>query len=79
MALSNLDRVNKGLDLLRKGLLPYVEKEMKEEYQKFWEMEATDCFPEGHHSRSLNPEEWDVQALLTIMFKQWNKVFGNCA
>lgn len=76
MALSNLDRVNKGLDLLRKGLLPYVEKEMKEEYQKFWEMEATDCFPEGHHSRSLNPEEWDVQALLTIMFKQWNKVFG---
>jgi len=29
MALSNLDRVNKGLDLLRKGLMPFVEKEMK--------------------------------------------------
>jgi predicted AAA+ superfamily ATPase len=76
MALSNLDRVNKGLDLLRKGLLPYVEKEMKAEYKSFWEMEAQDCFPENHHSRNLSPEEWDVAALLSIMIKQWNKVFG---
>ncbi len=76
MALSNLDRVNKGLELLRKGLLPYVEREMKAEYQKFWEMEAIDSFPEGHHSRNLTPAEWDVQALLLIMFKHWNKVFG---
>lgn len=76
MALSNLDRVNKGLDLLRKGLLPYVEKEMKAEYQNYWEMEAAECFPDGHHSRNLSPEEWDVAALLAIMFKQWNKVFG---
>jgi predicted AAA+ superfamily ATPase len=76
MALSNLDRVNKGLDLLRKGLLPYVEKEMKAEYKNYWEMEAQECFPDGHHSRNLNPEEWDVAALLAIMFKQWNKVFG---
>jgi hypothetical protein len=42
MALSNLDRVNKGLDLLRKGLLPYIEREMKAEYKKFWETEAID-------------------------------------
>lgn len=76
MALSNLDRVNKGLDLLSKGLLPYVVKEMKAEYQNYWEMEAQDCFPDGHHSRNLSPEEWDVAALLAIMFKQWNKVFG---
>ena len=75
MALSNLDRVNKGLELLRKGLFPYVEKEMKSEHQKFWELEAIESFPEGHHSRHLSPEEWDVQALLTIMVKQWNKVF----
>lgn len=76
MALSNLDRVNKGLDLLRKGLLPYVEKEMKAEYKNYWEMEAQDCFPDGHHSRNFSPEEWDVAALLAIMLKQWNKVFG---
>lgn len=76
MALSNLDRVNKGLDLLRKGLLPYVEREMKAEYKQYWDAEAIDSFPEGHHSRNLQPDEWDVQALLAIMIKQWNKVFG---
>lgn len=76
MALSNLDRVNKGLELLRKGLYPYIEREMKAEYKKFWEAEAVECFPEGHHSRDLMPAEWDVQALLSIMFKQWNKIFG---
>ena len=47
MALSNLDRVNKGLDLLRKGLLPFVEKGMKSEYKQHWEAEAIDSFPEG--------------------------------
>lgn len=76
MALSNLDRVNKGLDLLRQGLLPYVEREMKAEYKKYWDAEAIDSFPEGHHSRNISPEEWDVQALLAIMLKQWNKVFS---
>lgn len=76
MALSNLDRVNKGLDLLRKGLLPFIEKEMKAEYKQYWDSEAIDSFPEGHHSRNLSPEEWDVQAILAIMLKQWFKVFG---
>lgn len=76
MALSNLDRVNKGLDLLRKGLLPYVSREMKAEHKQYWDAKAADSFPEGHQARNLRPEEWDVQALLTIMFKQWTSVFG---
>jgi len=76
MALSNLDRVNKGLDLLRKGLLPYVEREMKAEFKQYWDSEALNSFPEGHNSRTLRKEDWDVQALLTIMFKQWNRVFA---
>ena len=76
MALSNLDRVNKGLDLLRKGLLPYVEREMKAEYKQYWDAEAIDSFPDGHHARNLLSADWDVQALLAIMLKQWNKVFG---
>ena len=76
MALSNLDRVNKGLELLRKGLGPFIEREMKAEYKSYWEAEAIDCFPEGHHSRTLEPDEWDVQALLVIMLKQWFKVLS---
>lgn len=76
MALSNLDRVNKGLELLRKGLLLYIERELKSEYKSYWESEAIDCFPDGHHSREMSPDEWDVQALLIIMMKQWQRVFS---
>ena len=76
MALSNLDRVNKGLDLLRKGLLPYVEKEMKAEYKQYWDMEAVEGFPSGYYAKNQSPEEWDVNALLQIMLKHWQKVFG---
>ena len=76
MALSNLDRVNKGLELLHKGLLPYIERELKSEYKSYWESEAIDCFPDGHHSREMSPDEWDVQALLIIMMKQWQKVIS---
>lgn len=76
MALSNLDRVNKGLDLLRKGLMPFVEKEMKAEYHQYWDMEAAESFPAGHYAKNQSPEDWDVNALLFIMQKHWHKVFS---
>lgn len=76
MALSNLDRVNKGLELLSKGLFPYVEKEMRGEYKQYWDMEAAESFPAGHYAKNQMPEEWDVNALLMIMTKHWMKVFS---
>lgn len=75
MALSNLDRVNKGLELLREGIFPFVVKELKAKYDSYWQEEAINSFPAGHHSAEVEPEEWDVQALLLIMWKQWNEVF----
>ena len=33
MAISNYDRVGKALEFLKTGLQPYVEREMKEQYQ----------------------------------------------
>ena len=76
MALSNLDRVNKGLELLRKGLFPFVIREMKEVHKAYWQEAASASFPESHHSRDLKHEEWDVQALLAIMWKNWNGTFN---
>ncbi|OWY19366.1 DUF499 domain-containing protein [Sphingobacteriales bacterium UPWRP_1] len=76
MALSNLDRVNKGLELLRKGLLPFVIREMKEAHKTYWLEAASSSFHEEHHARGLTPEEWDVQALLLIMWKNWNGTFN---
>lgn len=34
MALSNSERIGKGLDLLRVGLVPFVERELQAEYGK---------------------------------------------
>jgi predicted AAA+ superfamily ATPase len=76
MALSNLDRVNKGLELLRSGLFPFVVREMKEVHKAYWQETAVGSFPDGHHSGDLEPEEWDVQALLAIMWKNWNGTFN---
>jgi predicted AAA+ superfamily ATPase len=76
MALSNLDRVNKGLELLRTGLHPFVLREMKAVHKSYWQEEAVKSFPDAHHSRDLDPEAWDIQALLTIMFKNWNGTFN---
>ncbi|MDN3687236.1 Swt1 family HEPN domain-containing protein [Cyclobacterium jeungdonense] len=76
MALSNLDRVNKGLELLRSGLFPYIVRELKEVNKAYWQEAAVSSFPEDHHSRDLNHEEWDVQALLLIMWKNWNGTFN---
>jgi len=76
MALSNLDRINKGMELLRKGLHPYVIREMKEVHKSYWQQEAVNSFPEGHHAQDLEPDEWDIQALLSIIWKNYNGVFN---
>lgn len=75
MALSNLERVNKGLELLRKGLHPYVIRELKQSFKVNWEEEAINSFPPGHHAQEMEPDDWDLQALLTIITKQWHNVF----
>lgn len=37
MALSNRERIGKGLDILRKGLAPFVEREMETVYGDQWQ------------------------------------------
>ena len=36
MALSNTERIGKGLELLRSGLLYFMERELQAEYGKQW-------------------------------------------
>jgi len=76
MALSNLDRVNKGLELLRIGLFPFVVREMKEVHKAYWLEAASSSFKEDHNSRDKSPEEWDIRDLLAIMWKNWNGTFN---
>lgn len=77
MALSNLERVNKGLSLLLEGLHPFVVRELKAHLGAHWEDLAIDKFPSGHHAELKTYEEWDIQVLLMIMQNNWNEVFKN--
>ena len=76
MAITNSERVGKALDLLKDGLQPYVERELKATYKDRWVDTARPSFPDwqkvGKDGKGLN---WDTQALLQVMCELWNDCF----
>ena len=76
MAITNSERVGKALDLLKDGLRPYVEREMKATYKDRWIETARPSFPDwqqpGKDGKGLN---WDTQALLQVMCELWQDCF----
>jgi predicted AAA+ superfamily ATPase len=77
MALSNRERVGKALDLLCAGLVPFVERELKAVHGDKWEGVAREGQPpeRGKPKKAANLH-WDTQALLAVMWNQWNVVFN---
>ena len=78
MALSNRERVGKALELLRAGLLPFIEREMKAVHGATWETVARGNAPESKGSekaRKAGTVSWDTQALLAVVWDHWNAVF----
>lgn len=84
MAISNIERIGKGLQILRLGLAPYIQRELKSIYKDRWWASGVEAFLENAVGRealsgSGTPEEryerLDVQALLVIMWENWNNVF----
>jgi predicted AAA+ superfamily ATPase len=77
MAISNHERVGRALSLLKEGLHPYIEREMKSVYKDRWLVAATPYVDEDHtlkRSVALILRE-DVAAQLKLMDRQWNEVF----
>jgi hypothetical protein len=76
MAITNSERVGKALDVLKDGLRPYVERELKATYKDRWLETARPSFPDwqqpGKEGKGLN---WDTQALLQVMCELWNDCF----
>src|SRR5947209_2140967 len=77
MALSNHERVGKALDLLKDGLRPFVEREMKAQHKQLWFEQAKAAVSESQANlfgTEADPR-WDVAATLAVMWNQWNIVF----
>jgi predicted AAA+ superfamily ATPase len=76
MAMTNHERVGRALELLRAGLAPFVERELKSAYGSRADAEAARFFSEDRLNAKKTPAEWDVAALLRVMWEAWNEVFG---
>ncbi len=76
MAITNQERVGKGLDLLRVGLAPYVEREVQEAVRAgAVNMETVRRYAEDPLLKNKPIAEWDAAGLLKLMWETWNDVF----
>lgn len=76
MANTNHRSVGKALELLRAGLAPFVERELRAQHGKYWITTVTACWRAEVTWRddadSLPP---DAALLLRLMWEQWNETF----
>jgi len=73
MAITNQEHVGKVMDLLRAGLAPFVEREFKSSYQTKAGEEARRYFGDDRTVGKKPVAEWDVAALLKLMWEAWNE------
>jgi Swt1-like HEPN/Nucleotidyltransferase domain len=75
MAISNKDRISRTLDLLRDGLVPFAERELKAKLGSSWLKAVNDSLREDLRQRADGSVAWDTQSLFTVMDKWWGDVF----
>ena len=77
MAVSNRERIGQALDLLNTALRPYVERELQAAHGAAWETTVADARRGGRRGSARDePPRWDTQALLKVLWDQWQLVFG---
>jgi hypothetical protein len=77
MAISNHERVGRALQLLQKGLHPFVKREMTVVHGERWTSAASSSLPDSYVKYKTAEEvlQEDVSALLIVMWEQWHNVF----
>jgi len=77
MAITNHDRIGKCLEQLTAGLTPFIERELKSNYQDDWfaETRRTLSATQVEFLGTADKPEWDIASLLATLWNQWNDVF----
>ena len=75
MALTNHERVGKALELLKTGLLPFIERELKAKYGNGWAFEVKDVLSDTRLAAGKGETLQDVAASLVVMDRKWTEVF----
>ncbi len=75
MATTNHERVGKALELLKRGLGPFVEREISSTYQERAATELARFIGDDRLNARKPVTEWDVGVLLKFMWDAWHDVF----
>src|ERR1700730_1112840 len=77
MATTNPERIGKALDLLKEGLQPFVERELKAQHKQMWFEQFKASLPPQQLSLAGTAEQpnWDVALVLKVISDQWEVVF----
>ena len=71
---TNRQRVTKALDLLRDGLAPYAEREVRAKSDRL-PIDRIRKYDEDPRLTAKPISEWDVSGLLRLMTDTWSEVF----
>ena len=75
MAITNHERVGNALDLLRAGLGPFVDREIKAAMKDGVSVPALQALANDQVIKDKLIAEWDAAILLKVMWESWNEVF----
>ncbi len=75
MAISNSERIGKGLELLRNGIMPFVEREMEAEYGDNWLENAAGSFSRSSEAMEDGRLKNDAYVNLQVLWNHWNAAF----
>jgi len=75
MAISNHERVGKAMELLKVGLGPFVDREVRSVFKERATAQAAVYLGEDRINAKRTVAQWDVAALLHVMWDAWNDVF----
>ncbi len=77
MAMTNSQRIGRGLELVRDGLVPFLERELKSAYGENWKEVAKDSLVKEKVWKEVNGEvQWEIYLVLAVLWNHWHSVFS---